>query len=224
MFFKQRPLAAPSTVGERLHQLREETRLDLADLAPQLKIPAKYLEAIEESRYQDLPGLVYARNFVRLYASRMSLNLTTVMEKFEEEYAIMAKTRGIARPLMVQRAKTEAPWYRRHGRLLIAGAVIMIVLAYFGWQIWNLFTPPNLVIVRPATDVTTTESAITVSGISEGDAKVSINNAPIQINDRGEFSESIDLQRGLNTLKITAKKKYSRERVVYRNILVEPTN
>jgi cytoskeletal protein RodZ len=222
MVFHKRSLAGPETLGQRLRHLREEARLTPAVIAVDIGVAQKYILAIEESRYHDLPGQVYARNFVRLYVRRLELNEAAAMERFDEEYALAQAVRPSRRPLISQPPKTDLPWWRRHLRPLIAVSIILCALGFFGWQIIRLYIPPALLIVQPSTNMTSREAAITVSGQTEPGAQVAINSQIIEVQENGQFVERIDLNTGLNTLKITAKKPRSGERVVVRQVLVEP--
>ncbi len=219
--FQKRPLSAPDTLGERLRQLREEERLTIEALSRELRVPVKYLQAIEQSQYGQLPGLVYARNFTRLYAHRMHLNLDTAMERFQKEYAVMHSARGPKRPLMIKRASTDAHWVQRHARLFVALLVVAAVGSYFAWQVYRLLAPPKLVLQVPARDVSTNEQTIRVVGQTVAGAVVEVNNQAIIVQPSGQFQDTVDLRPGLNTLNISAKTKFSRARTIRRFVLVE---
>ncbi len=221
MSFQRRELQGPATLGQRLQQLRTEAGLAVNDVAERIHVAPKYLTAIEEGRYQDLPGHVYARNFIKKYVALVQLDAQAAMEKFDEEYAVITSARPASRPLMAQRAKTELPWWRRHFRLLIAGATVALVLVYLGLQVVNLFRPPELIISRPDHDITTTHRSIEVTGKTDPTASVTINRQAVEVADDGSFDEMVDLQIGLNTLRIAAAKPRSQERIVTRQILVE---
>lgn len=221
MVFEKRALATPDTLGQRLQQLREELRISLDSLARELGISVKYLTAIEEGRYHDLPGPVYARNFVRRYIARVNLDQAAAMDRFESEYRVMAAVHPTNRPMIRQPNWTKPAWWREHLRLLLAGAVIALVLGYFGWQVFTLFQPPSLVVFEPAGDVATLERQIEVSGQTEPGASVSINRQAAAVSPSGQFREQVDLQPGLNVLQIATKNPRSRERIVVRNVLVE---
>ncbi len=221
MSFRARDLLTPDNVGERLKQLRIEARLSLEVLADELQVAVKHLQAIEESRYQDLPGQVYAQNFVRRYVERMGLNVETAMEQFTQEYAVLTTTQQRHHPILPTRINVGHPWWYRHSRLLLAGAVVAVVAGYFSWQIVRLVTPPNLEVTIPADDMLASVATQIVSGRVDQDAEVQINGEAVEVSEAGEFFVSVDLQTGLNTLKITAKKKRSGERVIVRQVLYE---
>lgn len=220
MMFRQRPIAAPDTLGQRLRQLRVESRHSVDDWAKVIGVAPKYIEAIETGNYQALPGHVYARNFVRLYVEHVGLNLEAAMTRFEEEYRVVTAARPSKRPLLIERPRTPLPWIRRHGRYVLVGVALAIVLSYFGWQVARLFTPPMLTI-EPNRDFSTTERSVTIRGTTEAETHVTINNQDVEVTKAGRFTVRIDLQPGLNTINVSSAKKYSRPRVVTRNVLVE---
>lgn len=221
MTFTQRPLAAGETLGERFRALRTESHLELADLARLTGIAVKYLEAIEQSRYRDLPGLVYARQFVRRYAEVMETDVGMALSLFEQEYADVARTGLRGRPLLTPRASTEFPWWRRHIRFVVASALVLLVLTYLGVQAARLYLPPKLLVTQPDRDISTTADTIAVQGSTDPQASVTINDQDVQLTSGGTFNEQVDLHQGLNTLKISAIKKHSTARVVTRQVLVE---
>lgn len=220
MVFQKRALMQTATLGERLRSVRQETGRSIDDLAKDTAIQAKYLTAIEDGEYRLLPGPVYAQNFVKTYATALGVDVAIVMELFEREYSIITSGR-VERRLPPTRVSTEHHWLRRHGRFVIAGAVVAIVLVYFGVQVVRLISPPLLVITQPATDISTTKLHLTIMGDTDPTATVTMNNQPVDIDEHGHFAVPIDLSIGLNTLTITAVKKRSHSTVVTRQILVE---
>ncbi|MBI5466844.1 MAG: helix-turn-helix domain-containing protein [Candidatus Kerfeldbacteria bacterium] len=221
MTFVQRPLPASNTLGERLRQLREESNISLDELGRLTQVAPKYLAAIEQGTYRDMPGQVYARQFVRRYAEVMQTDVDFALNLFDQEYRIVRGGGVGERPLLTPRVNAEWPWWRRHIRIIVAVVVIAVVVVYLGLQLLRLYTPPELTILVPARDITTTETTITVSGVTEVGAAVTINGQDIQVTNNGQFSEQVDLRVGLNTLQIRAIKKHSAARMVTRQVLVE---
>lgn len=221
MTFTKRPLAAGATLGDRFRTLRTELRYSPEEIGKTISVAPKYITAIEESRYNDLPGLVYARQFVRRYAEMLETDVEKALEIFEQEYAVVEKTGTTDRPLLTARVNTEFPWYRKHFRLLLSVVVVVAVFTYIGVQAGKNFLPPQLDITRPAHDLSTKETQITISGITDPNAEVTINDQDVQSVVNGRFTLVIDLHNGLNTIKISAVKKHSSARVVTRQVVVE---
>ncbi len=63
-----------TSVGETLRRARLQRNLELNRIADELKISASMLKAIEEERFDKLPGGVFARSFVRQYARLLELD------------------------------------------------------------------------------------------------------------------------------------------------------
>src|ERR671918_2252147 len=61
-------------LGEFLRRERELRHVSLDDVAERTKISRRYLEAIEEERYDRLPGEAFVRGFIRSYAQSVGLD------------------------------------------------------------------------------------------------------------------------------------------------------
>jgi cytoskeleton protein RodZ len=115
------------TVGENLRRHREERGLDLRHVAEMLHIRYPYLQAIENSLIDQLPGPAYALGFVKAYAEYIGLDSESVVDRFK------AEQRGL-------QAKTELVFLSPlpEGKVPSAGililAVVMAVAAYSGWM------------------------------------------------------------------------------------------
>jgi cytoskeleton protein RodZ len=72
-------LASPPTdrmgdFGSKFRQAREKKNLSLDDVSNVTKISTRMLKAIEEEHFDQLPGGVFNRGFVRAYAKHLGLN------------------------------------------------------------------------------------------------------------------------------------------------------
>ncbi|PWU03972.1 MAG: hypothetical protein C5B51_17690 [Terriglobia bacterium] len=63
-----------TSIGETLRRERLRRNLDLERISQELKISSRLLEAIEDDRFDKLPGGVFAKSFVRQYARLLSLD------------------------------------------------------------------------------------------------------------------------------------------------------
>lgn len=61
-------------IGEELRTERLRQRLSLEDIAQRTRISLRSLESIEADAFERLPGLIFARNFVRLYAIDLKID------------------------------------------------------------------------------------------------------------------------------------------------------
>jgi cytoskeleton protein RodZ len=63
-----------TTVGDTLRRERIKRNLQLDQISKELKISPRFLEAIEDERFEKLPGGVFAKAFVRQYGRLLGLN------------------------------------------------------------------------------------------------------------------------------------------------------
>jgi hypothetical protein len=71
------PVSRADTVGEfgdKFREAREKKDLSLDDVSNVTKIGSRMLQAIEEERFDQLPGGVFNKGFIRAYAKHLGLN------------------------------------------------------------------------------------------------------------------------------------------------------
>lgn len=80
-------VAGPAELGKLLCATRMRLGKDLQRIADILHIRYNYLVAIEDGRYEDLPGQAYAIGFVRAYADHLGLDGDEIVRRYKEESA-----------------------------------------------------------------------------------------------------------------------------------------
>jgi curved DNA-binding protein CbpA len=100
----QRALAVPqirealgsdevSWSGESLAKIRRYLKLDIAELALEIKVSKRHLEAIEAEAISALPAPVYLKGFLRSFAGALGLD----PQRVSEEYLTRISEKGYAR-------------------------------------------------------------------------------------------------------------------------------
>jgi cytoskeleton protein RodZ len=113
-------------VGADLQAARLRLGIELGDIAARLRIRIAHLEAIEEGRIRDLPGITYAVGFMRVYAGLLGLDPDEVTRRFRAEAAEANQKPQLEFPAPVSDRGVPA------GALLLVG-LAMAVAAYIGW-------------------------------------------------------------------------------------------
>src|ERR1700679_539030 len=126
------PAAAPpprprDLVGDLLRRTREEQGGDIDMIAATLRIRAAYIVAIEQARYDRLPGPVYALGFVRSYANHLGLDGDEAVRRFKLESAGLDQRRDLAFPMPLTTRSIPG------GRMLLV-AFVLAVCAYGIWH------------------------------------------------------------------------------------------
>jgi transcriptional regulator with XRE-family HTH domain len=221
--FQKKEINITTTIGEKLKKKRQEKGLKLDELADELNIARNYLEAIEGGDFEKLPGEIYVKNFLRLYCNFLDLDYKQLFREYGQEERVHRQiTKADIEAFGHEKVKK---WYSFVTLNLLQKLILVLLviagLAFLGMKISNIVAPPSLNIISPEDNFITTNNYIEMVGQTEVGAKVSINGQNIMINPDGSFKEKIDLRSGLNFIKISAEKKYSKTVDVYKEVMVE---
>ena len=113
-----------------LQQARMRAGLELTDVADTLRIRLVHLEALEEGRFDDLPGQTYAVGFLRSYAAFLGLDTDETIRRFKEEMAPDAAQTKLTFPTPTREGRRPKPW-------LIIIVLLLAGASYGGWQYYT---------------------------------------------------------------------------------------
>lgn len=219
MMFKTKKVKS-QTLGEYLRACRDRSGLSLSQITKFSQVQSKFILALEEGRYADLPDLVYVKGFLkslgRLYA--VSADKLLVQYAAEQEIAnhIERAEANLTQPSFA------APKFIFSPKTLVLGSLIVLGLvsvAYLYFQVSSLSRPPRLEISSPEDDLTTNQAVLLVEGATEPGSSVYLNNQMIVVDAQGEFRENLSLTPGSNLLTIRAVNKFDKISSVTRTII-----
>jgi cytoskeleton protein RodZ len=72
-------------IGSELKAARVSRKITLETVSQRTKIPVKYLEALEENRYDIFPSHTYAKGFIRAYAKVVGVDPIILTRQFNAE-------------------------------------------------------------------------------------------------------------------------------------------
>lgn len=75
------------SVGQLLKEKRLERGLVLEDVADAMKIRRKYIEALENGNYSEIPDKVYTKSFLKIYADYLGLDRVYILKRYMDEVA-----------------------------------------------------------------------------------------------------------------------------------------
>lgn len=223
MGFVMRKLdCVPKTLGEKLRALRRGQSVTLDIVERDTHIQRRYLEALERGRYEELPEPMYTRNFIRAYARVLEADEQYFIELYEEECGRC----DLLTPMRLPRQRVRKVSLFNLPRVVTASMVVLAMLAvlgYFGWQVTELTRAPEVVLYAPEDGMATANALLPVQGsVMKGEVTLTINDEPVVLNADNTFALTVDLERGLNVIKVEAKRRYSRSAVMYRRVVFEP--
>ena len=85
------------TFGEELRRERELRAISLREVAEATKVNLRYLEAIERNQFEQLPGGVFNRGFVRAYAQFIGVDPEAMVNAYLLEEQSKTGTVAVAR-------------------------------------------------------------------------------------------------------------------------------
>ncbi len=118
-------------VGALLRASRLRCGEDLRYVSDMLRIRYLYLEAIEDDRFQDLPGPTYTIGFIRAYADHLGLDSDEVVRRLKVETSGANGRAELDFPVPIPESVVPG------GAILLVGIVLAIV-AYGGWYVSSL--------------------------------------------------------------------------------------
>jgi cytoskeletal protein RodZ len=213
----------PETLGDKLRALRRTRAVSLPMLEEQTRIQKKYLEALERGRYDELPEPMYTRNFLRAYARALGADEEYLLELYEEEVGQM----DLLGPHRLPRMRVRKGRFFVFSRMTTAFGVALpalLIVVYLLWQTSSLIRPPEVVITNPSDGSAVQTALLLVEGyVTDDDVTVTVNGDTVVIDEALHFETKVDLTRGLNVVTVLAKRRYSREAIVYRRVVFDPT-
>ena len=201
----------PTKLGEVLRTAREARFIDLGRVERDTKIRARYLTALEEGNYRDLPGPVYTRGFLRNYGLYLGLDPEYLVDLYRLELGSAAERQ----PPSLRRQPASA----RQGRSLVvtpgallAGVLTLLVIAFVVYLVGEFVTfarTPQLTITDPAADLTGfAGSHYTLRGMTEPNSTVTTDglrqNPSATADATGAFSVTVELVPGANVITVVA--------------------
>jgi cytoskeleton protein RodZ len=132
--------------GDRLKKEREQRSISLDDISLGTKIGTRMLRALEEEKFEQLPGGIFNKGFVRAYARHVGLDeeqtLADYMEALGESRMQALPEVHAAKPAPApeprpvahaggEHAASEIPWG------MLALVLLLIVLAFASWSYYH---------------------------------------------------------------------------------------
>lgn len=120
---------APVQAGRQLSTARESCGFSVADIARQLKLSPRQVEALEADNYAHLPGAVFVRGFIRNYARLVKIDPALLLADADRQ--LPPSTRSV--PELPSSVEIPFPSGRQFSwhKYAIAALVLLVPLVIF---------------------------------------------------------------------------------------------
>ena len=112
---------------EALREARLRGGYSVGDASQVLRIQQHYLQALEEGRFDQIPGTTYAIGFLRSYAGFLGLDPDEMVDAFKREQGLEPNEHRLAFPAPSDTSPKPKFW-------LILLVLVLAGLGYGGWQ------------------------------------------------------------------------------------------
>lgn len=204
------------TLGEILKKYREKNRITIDQFSNITKIPQKVILNLESDNYNELLGVEYIKNYIKVYSRYLRLDEKKLLSLYIPNNNSNKQSSRMT-------GKPEFKVYLTPKIIKIVGILLIaiILISYLFFQVSKIFKNPYLEVTVPHQDLVIIDNFIQIIGLTEREATVFINDREIVTDGSGYFKVTLDLNHGINLIKISAKKKHSKETVIFREILVK---
>lgn len=204
--------------SEKLFERRQELGLDLDEIEKATKIKAEYLSLIEDGDFGSLPSASHASGFVKNYAKFLGISEKEIMPLFRREFNPEVGYRVIPKGF---EGKEGFPLrrFRMNQTLLLIGVVFVFFIAYVLFQYRYAFINPPLTIHSPKDRSVIATQELEVSGKTEPETNISINDEPVTVDQSGNFLKTISVFPGNFILDIEAENRFGKK--TSKKIIVE---
>jgi cytoskeletal protein RodZ len=200
------------TAGDVLKKKRESLGKNLETVSQDTKIQKRFLEYIEKNEFDRFESDVFLTGFIKIYSQYLKLDTNKVLALYRRDNPngkLPQKNKKTdKKKFRINISKEKlAKFFTPKTIISISTGIFLIgILAYVGIQIYKFQSPPTISISEPTNEYTTTENTVLVKGQTNPDAILEINEHLVDLDEDGNFVESVDLNDGINTITIKARK------------------
>ena len=133
------------TIGEKLRQARLNKKISLDELQQITKIQKRYLEAIDNDDFDQLPGKFYVRAFIRQYAEAVEEDGDHLVDVFDGKSKLSAgaiverpepeTVNGSRKALHQEESQLSQFWTSLP--VILLGLVAIAIIAVVGYMTWQ---------------------------------------------------------------------------------------
>jgi cytoskeleton protein RodZ len=135
-------------IGISLREARLRQGRDLGRVEADTKIRAKYLQALEDERFDLLPAETYVKGFLRAYAEHLGLDGQLYVDEFNSRYATADEPLITPRRLAPRRTRASESNFVA---VALAGIVAVTILIVVAWQFGSSSPSQNAESLTPVT-------------------------------------------------------------------------
>jgi len=150
-------------IGSSLREARTRLGLDFNEMEFRTKVRAKYLRALEDERFDQLPAHTYIKGFLRVYADALGMDGQLYVDEYNSRFVGGEDER----PLTTRRmpAQSRRPRRQRESRLVMIAVTAIVLLTALVIAAWKFGGPTEPKVQGVNVPAGATEAAV-ADGVS----------------------------------------------------------
>jgi len=220
--FSLKKIKTNPTLGQKMKRLRKKRKISLVDTELETKIRSKFLEALENDDWINLPADAYTKGFVMRYARFLGLSEQESYEQYKKERSFYQQKTN---DFMMPKKSVKEYGFVITPKYFIPAIVSLFVIGVFGYiiyQVYGFAAAPDLAVTSPNNNSIIETEDIEIRGITSQNANVLVNEQSISVSSDGKFIADYKLQSGINVIQIKSKNKANKEKTLTYTVEYKP--
>lgn len=203
--------------GQILKEERLRQGLTLDEVSKVTKIRVSFLDAIEKSEYEKLPASTFAQGFVRNYTRFLNLSDREVIPVFRREF----DEESVFKVLPQGMGSADFPVSKiKISQFILIPLLFLSLVFYLLFQYKDALINPTINLTSPKENEVVNSSLVLVSGSTNPENVVYVNNFPVSVDENGNFKKSISVFQGKAQIDIKVVNRFNKSTDIIRHITV----
>lgn len=211
------------SIGQVLKTARQKKNFTIEDIYKFIKVHPKYLRALESDDYSVFDGRVHSKGFLKIYAEFLELDTNEVLALWRREYESYFERKPSERFNKLKSVEPEKFVITPAVAVSVFFSLLLVSFFIYLFVQYRQFTgAPALDIYYPEDNQVLDHDVLDLTGKTELDSEIFINNQKILTNPDGTFLTSIKLREGINNISVKAVNTLGKETEKLRTIIYRP--
>ncbi len=203
-------------IGSFLKEERIKKKLSLLQMERETKIKKDFIDLIEKGDWINLPEYPVILGFVRTISKKLGLPEETAMAFLRRDYLFDKSKLPVNPKPDLNLKKSISP---KIITVFFSIFAVLCVLGYLIYQYLLYISPPKLSVTQPPDSQEVFGNEVYISGKTDPDATLTVNNQQVLVSESGEFSDKISIGENTKELFFIARSRYGKETVIDRKII-----
>ena len=170
-------------IGSSLREARERRGLSYADVELGTKVRSRYIKALEDERFDILPGPTYTKGFLRAYADYLGLDGNLYIDEFNSRHH---DPRRDPESEIYPRSKARTQHrQRRESNIVLIALAAIVAVSSLVFLAWDNSHPSATLPIPPATSNTSNGGSSSNTSPSSTKTKTVKNQVPRRVHAHG---------------------------------------